>query len=335
MTLCLRRRSLLAAPGLIAASTAPRRAAAQSADATTWPDRPVRMVVAWPPGGGNDINARILGERMGAILGRPVVVENRGGSNGVLGTDLVAKSRPDGYTLLWQSVTSHVVNPVVFPRLPYDSERDVIPVAIPVIGPLTIQVAPRLGYRRLAELIADVRARPGAFSYATFGNGSAAHLAGELLKQSLGLDMVHVPYRGGAQALTDTISGAVQVNFGGVNTTAAALRAGQVIPLAVTSARRSVMLPEVPTVEETLGFTGYDVAVIGAIWAPTGTPAAIVERVAASAQEVMADPVVRGRLLENGSEPLPPLDAAGRAALVARETALLQRVARAARVSVE
>ncbi|MBX9701872.1 MAG: tripartite tricarboxylate transporter substrate binding protein, partial [Acetobacteraceae bacterium] len=217
------RRGLLALPALLAI---PRGAFAQptAAEIAAWPDRPVRLVVAWPPGGGNDINARIFAERMGSTLGKPVVVENRGGSNGVLGTDLVAKSRADGYTLLWQSVTSHVVNPVVFPRLPFDAERDIVPVAIPVNGPLTIQVAPRMGFRSLGELIEAVRARPGALSYATFGNGSAAHLAGELLKQSLGLDMVHVPYRGGAQALTDTISGAVQINIGGVNTTAAALR---------------------------------------------------------------------------------------------------------------
>jgi tripartite-type tricarboxylate transporter receptor subunit TctC len=334
MPLRHQRRALLSATALAVALAPIRRGQAQP-PLGTWPDRPIRLVIAWPPGGGNDLNGRILGERLAARLGQPVVVENRGGSNGVLGAEVVAKAKPDGYTLLYHSVTSHVVNPVVFPRLPYDTQRDFVSVAIPVVGPLTIQVSPKLGIRDLHALIAAMRAEPGRFSYGSFGNGSAAHLAGELLKQRLGLDMVHVPYRGGAQALTDTISGQLQVNIGGVNTTAAALRSGQVIALAVTSARRSIMLPEVPTVEEILGISGFDVAVVGGLWAPAATPAAIVETLAQHTYAAAQEPEVVARLRENGTEPLPPLDAEGRATLVAREAQLLGQIARSARVNLD
>ncbi|WP_431284964.1 tripartite tricarboxylate transporter substrate binding protein [Humitalea sp. 24SJ18S-53] len=324
----MKRRDVLLSAGFAAALSAP-------AIADTWPDRPVRLVIPWPPGGGNDIVGRIVAERLGQTLGRTVVVENRGGSNGVIGAEVVAKSRPDGYTLMFHSVTSHVVNPVVFPRLPYDTQRDFIPAAILGYSPLAIIVNPALGIRSLAELISRIREAPGTFNYASFGNGSAGHLAGELFKQRLGLDIVHVPYRGGGPALTDTISGAIPMNFAGTNTSASALRGGLVVALAVTGSRRSSILPDVPTVDEAAGLTGFDMGVTYAVWAPAGTPDAIVDRVAAECVKIMRDPVALAPLRENGVEALPPMNAAERAARVARETEVLTRVARESRVQID
>ena len=293
------------------------------------------MVIPWPPGGGNDIVGRLVSDRLAKVLGQTVVVENRGGSNGVLGAEIVAKARADGYTLMFHSVTSHVVNPAVFPRLPYDTMRDFIPAAILGYSTLAIIVSPKLGVASLAELVAKVRAAPGHYNYGSFGNGSAAHLAGELFKQRLGLDMQHVPYRGGGPSVTDTINGALTMCFAGVNTAAAAIRAGLVLPLATTGARRSTMLPEVATVTELLGLADYDMGVHYAVWAPAGTPAAIVERVARECTLIMHDQSTSGPLFENGVEPMPAMNATERAERVARDARILGQVAREARLSLD
>lgn len=308
---------------------------AGSARAETWPDRPVRMVIPWPPGGGNDIVGRIVAERLGHALGRPVVVENRGGSNGVIGAEVVAKARPDGYTLMFHSVTSHVVNPVVYPRLPYDTERDFIAASILGYSALAIIVNPGLGIRTLPELIARIRAEPGRFNYASFGNASAGHLAGELFKQRLGLDIVHVPYRGGGPALADTISGAIPMNFSGINTAASALRGGLVIPVAVTGAQRSSILPGVPTVAEAANLPDFEMGVTYAVWAPAGTPEVIIERIATEASSAMRDAGAQTILAQNGVEVLAPMSAAQRSARVAREAAVLGRVVRESRLTLE
>ncbi|MBR0654243.1 Bug family tripartite tricarboxylate transporter substrate binding protein [Plastoroseomonas arctica] len=320
----MHRRALLATPFL-----------ATAAHADTWPDRPVRMIIPWPPGGGNDIVGRIVSERLAHALSRPVVVENRGGSNGVIGAEVVAKSRPDGYTLMFHSVTSHVVNPVVYPRLPYDTERDFIAASILGYSALAIIVNPGLGIRTLPELIARIRAQPGRFNYASFGNASAGHLAGELFKQRLGLDIVHVPYRGGGPALADTISGAIPMNFSGINTAASALRGGLVVPLAVTGAERSSILPDVPTVAEAAGLPDFEMGVTYAVWAPAGTPDAIVERIAIECTAGLRDPGAQAILAQNGVEVLAPMSAAQRAARVAREAAVLGRVVRESRLTLE
>lgn len=308
---------------------------AGTAHAETWPDRPIRMIIPWPPGGGNDIVGRIVAERLGQALGRPVVVENRGGSNGVIGAEVVAKSRPDGYTLMFHSVTSHVVNPVVYPRLPYDTERDFIPASILGYSALAIIVNPGLGIRTLPELIARIRAQPGHFNYASFGNASAGHLAGELFKQRLGLDIVHVPYRGGGPALADTISGAIPMNFSGINTAASALRGGLVVPLAVTGATRSSILPDVPTVAEAANLPDFEMGVTYAIWAPAGTPSPIIERIATEAANAMRAPGAQAILAQNGVEVLPPMTPAQRTARVARDAAVLSRVVRESRLTLE
>jgi tripartite-type tricarboxylate transporter receptor subunit TctC len=293
------------------------------------------MVIPWPPGGGNDIVGRIVSDRMGKVLGQTVVVENRGGSNGVLGAEIVAKARPDGYTLMFHSVTSHVVNPAVFPRLPYDTMRDFVPAALLGYSTLAIIISPQLGVTSLAELVARVRAAPGRYNYGSFGNGSAAHLAGELFKERLGLDMQHVPYRGGGPSVTDTINGALTMAFAGVNTAASAIRGGLVLPLATTGARRSRMLPQVATVTELLGLDDYDMGVTYAVWAPAGTPEAIVERVATECLAVMHDQTAAGPLFENGVEPMPPMTAAERAARVARDARILGQVARDSRLRLD
>lgn len=328
----LRRRALLT--GLVGGSTLALPALAQTGTAA-WPDRPIRMIIPWPPGGGNDIVGRMVAERLSVALGKSVVPENRGGSNGVMGAEMVAKSRPDGYTLMFHSVTSHVVNPAIFPRLPYDTDRDFIPVAIPGQTPLAVQVNLRQPIHTMEELVAHARENPGRLSYGSFGNGSGAHLAGEMLKQRFGLDIVHVPYRGGAPALADTISGVLPINIGGVNTTNAAIRGGLIRTLAVTSARRSGFLPDTPTVEEALRVSDFDVAVVSGLWAPAGTPEPIVERLADEVTAMMRDPAMQPRFMEAGVEPLPPMTPSARAAFVASQGEILRRVVRDARITME
>jgi tripartite-type tricarboxylate transporter receptor subunit TctC len=305
------------------------------ARADAWPDRPIRLVIPWPPGGGNDIVGRIFADQMARRLGQPVVVENRGGSNGVLGAELVAQARPDGYTLMFHSVSSHVVNVALYRRLPYDTFRDFVSAAIPGFTPLAIQVTPQRGVADFQTLVARIRAEPGQWSYASFGNGSAAHLAGEMLKQRLGLQMDHIPYRGGAAALTDTIAGVVPLNIGGINTTAAALRSGLVLPLAVTGKARSTVLPQVPSVAEATGLTDFDVGLTYGLWAPAGTPAPILDRLEAVSAAIMTDSAALAPLLDDGVEPLPPMDSEQRKARVQQEAALLGQVVRDAQVSIE
>jgi tripartite-type tricarboxylate transporter receptor subunit TctC len=289
------RRALLAAA---AAGLAPIGAAR---GAGTYPERPVRVVVPFPAGGSVDIVARLVAQDLARTLGQPFVVDNRSGASGSIGTEFVAKSAPDGHTLLMGSAVSLAGNVSLYRNLPYDPVRDFAPISLVALQPNMVIVHPSLPVRTIAELIAYAKARPGAINYASSGHGSTQHLSGEVFCQRTRVSMVHVPYRGGAPALNDLIAGQVQLMFETIPTALQAARAGQVRPIAVTTARRSEAMPDLPTVAES-GLPGYETRGWIGLAAPAGTPKEIVDLLAARTPEIARSPQVRSRLVDLGLE---------------------------------
>jgi tripartite-type tricarboxylate transporter receptor subunit TctC len=275
-------------------------ACALAQPAAGWPVKPVRMVIPWPPGGGADIVGRILAEPLGQALGQQLVVENRGGSNGVIGAEAVARAAPDGYTIMFHSVTSHMLNPSFFAKLPYDTFTDFAPVGLVAEVPLAIVVNPVLPVKTLPELIALARKNPGQLSFASFGAGSISQLAGELFNRQFGLKMTHIPYKGGGPALIDTLGGHVPIYFSGIGTSLPQLRAGKLRALGVTTATRSKLLPDVPTVDEAAGSKGYEASVMFGLFAPAKTPPAIVARLNAETVRLLESADFQNRLANNG-----------------------------------
>src|SRR6185436_12362205 len=220
--------------------------------------QPVRMVIPWPPGGGNDILGRMLAEALTPALSQNVVVDNRGGANGLIGAEAVARAAPDGHTLMFHTVTTHLINPAYYAKMPYDTVNDFAPVAL--IGEVAhVLVAnPSFPAKDIRELVALARQQPDKISYASFGNGSSSHLSGALFNSMLGVRLAHVAYKGGGPALTDTLGGHVPLYFATVPTSLSSIRAGKLRPLAVTTSSRSRMLPDVPTIDEAGGVKGYE-----------------------------------------------------------------------------
>ena len=280
-------------------------AAACAAQAQTYPSKPIRMVVPWPPGGTNDILGRALAEPLGRALNQQVIVDNRGGSNGVIGAEVVARAPGDGYTIMFHSITSHVTNPAVYRKLGYDTIADFTPITQIAWVPLVIVVHPSFPPRNVRELIALARSQPGQINYASFGQGSMSHLAGELLKMMAKIDIVHIPYKGGGPALIDALAGHVPVYFSSIAPSLPHIKAGRLRALAMTGIERSKQLADVPTVAETPGLKGYDATIMYAIWAPAKTPAEIVGRLHGAIVKVLQTPQFRERLdFEGASAPI-------------------------------
>ncbi len=280
-------------------------AMASAAWAQTWPAKPVRMVVPWPPGGANDILGRELAEHMTRLLGQQVIVDNRGGANGVIGAEAVARAVPDGYTFMMHSLTSHATNPAIYKKLNYDTINDFAPVTQVAWLPLMIVVHPSFPAKTVRDLVQLAKAHPGAISYASFGTGSMSHLAGELLKVMAKIDITHVPYKGGGPALIDTVAGQVPVYFAGVTTGLSNVQAGRLRALAVTGSTRSKPLPDVPMVGETPGLKGYEASVTYAAWTPAKTSPEIINRLNATIIKAMQAPEFRARLDREGcSDPI-------------------------------
>jgi tripartite-type tricarboxylate transporter receptor subunit TctC len=272
-----------------------------SAYAQDYPRRPVRLIVPFPPGGGNDIVARAVAQELGKSLGQQFVVDNRAGAGGAIGAELAARSPADGYTLFLGGVGSHVVNPSLHAKLSYDPIRDFAPVTLIASAPSVLVVNPSLQATSVAEFTALAKANPGRLNYASNGNGSSAQLAAVLYESMAGVRMVHVPYKGVAPALVDLVSGEVQLMFGTLVAILPHIKAGRLRALAVTGRNRSVLLPEVPTLAES-GLPGYEAGSWYGILAPAGTPGAIVARLNAEINNAIRQPEVRERLAAEGAE---------------------------------
>ncbi len=267
---------------------------------TSYPDKPVKFVVPYPPGGGTDVIARIVQERFHHALGQPIVIDNRGGAAGSLGTDIVAKSAPDGYTVLF-TLSSHTINPSFYPKLPFDTEKDFEPVgtvaSLPQILVANLQFPPN----NVAELVALAKAKPGTISFGSVGNGSPGHLAGELLKLRTGTQMTHIPYRGGGPAITDVMGGQVPLLWVSIPAAAQFVKQGRLKALAVSTVKRSAAFPDVPTMQEA-GVADFEVDSWYAMFVPAKTPKAIVDKLNRALNAVVAEPDIREKLLAQGSE---------------------------------
>jgi tripartite-type tricarboxylate transporter receptor subunit TctC len=305
---------------------------AQAVGAQTYPSKPLRLVVPYPAGGGTDVMARTVGQKLSERLGQPVVVENRTGASGNIGTDFVIKAQPDGYTLLFNNETL-VVAPSVSKNVPYDVLRDLVPVGMVAESFIVVGVHTSVNATSLRELVAMAKAQPGKLSYSSCGNGTIMHLAGELLKQSAEIDITHVPYRGCAPAMQDSASGQVPVFFNALTNVQKLEKAGRVRMLAVASSKRSALDPAIPTVAES-GFPGYAAAPFQAVFAPAGTPPEIVTRLSNELKEAVNAADVSERIRGMLFEPryLPPAELT---AMLRTELARWARVAKTARIEAE
>ena len=281
----------------LAAGAAALPAVSHFAWAQTYPTRPVRLVVGFPPGGGTDIIARLIGQWLSERLGQQLVIENRPGAGSNIATEGVVRAAADGYTLLLVSA-AHAINATLYDRLNYNFLRDIAPVAGVIRVPNLMEVNPSLPPKSVPEFIAYAKANPGKVNYASGGNGTAQHLAGELFKIMTGVDMVHVPYRGDAPALTDLIGGQVQVMFGNMPSSIEHIRAGKLRPLAVTTAARSEALPDLPPVGDFV--PGYEASTWQGLGAPGNTPAEIVDKLNKEINAALSDPKIKARLADLG-----------------------------------
>jgi tripartite-type tricarboxylate transporter receptor subunit TctC len=292
------RRNLLASGIAFAAGLAPWPSFAQAA----WPTKPVRMVVPFPAGGTTDILARVIGQALTKDLGQSVIVDNRAGAGGNIGAQFAAKSPADGYTLFMGTVGTHAINQSLYKKLPFDPIKDFAPLTRVAMVPNLLVANPAKPYKNVKELIAYAKANPGKVNFGSSGSGSSIHLSGELFKAMAKVDMVHVPYKGSAPAVTDLLGGQIDVMFDNMPSAIQHVRNGRLRPLAVTTARRSPELPDVPTVAEA-GVPGYEATSWFGMFAPAGTPAPVVARLNAALAKVLADPEVKKKLAEQGAEP--------------------------------
>ncbi len=269
------------------------------AQAQSWPSRPIRFIVPFPPGGGTDVNARIMAPRLTTALGQQVVVENRPGAGGMLGAELVAKSAPDGYNMVIATIGPIAINPSLYSKMTYDPAKELAPVSITGEVPNGLVVHPTLPAKSLKELIALAKQRPRELNYGSSGPGAGDHLAGEMLNVMAGIRMTHVPYKGGPPAMVDLMSGNIQLIFATLATSMPYIRAGRVRTLAVASAQRFALLPDVPTVAEA-GVPGFAINNWAGVFVAGGTPRPIIERLNSEIVKALAPPDVRQKLLEMG-----------------------------------
>lgn len=285
----MRRRSFGLGAAALALATGPRRGTAQA-----WPSRPIRVILPVPPGGGTDIIGRIIAPHLQERLGQPVVMENRPGGGMTIGTNLVAKADPDGYTMLLID-TAIAVNPFLYKNLPYDTERDLQPVSLVATAPVILVTAPDFPPDTVAGLIAYAKANPGVVNFASGGNGTSTHLSGELLRHVGRIDIVHVPYQGTGPGVAALLGGQTQMMFAGISSTRQHVEAGRLKAIAVTGEERSASMPTVPTFAEA-GLAEMDAETMWGFWLPAGTTPAIGERFAREVAAVLAIPGVRERV---------------------------------------
>ena len=299
-------------------------AAVGFANAQAFPQKPVRLVVPFPPGGPIDTVSRAIAQKLTEAWGQTVVVDNRPGAGGNIGADLVAKAAPDGYTVVMGALSTHAVNPSLYPKMPYDAAKDFAPIALVAVTPNVLVVNPSLPVATAREFIAYARANPGKLAFGSGSNGSAGHLAGELFKVDAGVDMLHVPFKGAAPAMQALLAGDTQLMFDNLASATAQVKAGKLKALAVTTARRSKLAPDLPTLAEA-GLPGFDISTWFGLLAPAGTPADVVARWNAEVTRILNSTEMRERMTALGAEPAPDTPAEF-ARFIAGETAKYARI---------
>ncbi len=271
---------------------------AGEAQAQAWPNKPIRLIAPYPPGGQTDVVSRYFAEKLSGVLGQQVIVENKAGAQGMVGAEIAKNAAPDGYTFVYVNSSMMCINPYVYKKLPYDGFKDFVPVTQHGLAPLMMVVPPTLGPKSVKEFVAWARERKGKVNFASFGTGSSSHLWGEMLNQAEKLDMTHVPSKGAGPAIQDTLAGHIPMTIQDLASGGPSIMAGKLTPLAITSAQRWPRLPDVPTFKE----AGYDIALSGwnAILAPAGTPPEIVERLSSEIRKLVQTPEGKERLLDMG-----------------------------------
>jgi tripartite-type tricarboxylate transporter receptor subunit TctC len=277
---------------------------AHAQSAVPYPSRPVTVVVPFPPGGGTDVGARLVAQKLSLKWGQPVIVENRGGAAGRAGAELVAKAKPDGYTLLVGNVGTQSVNPALYKKMPYDPDKAFAPIGMIAELPLVMLVTPSLPWKSVKDVVEAAKKDPGKITFASSGAGGAPHLAGEIFQQASGTKMLHVAYKGGGPAALDLMAGHVNIYFGTVLESVGHVKSGKLKGLGVTSATRSPALQELPTIAES-GFAGFDTGSWIGMLAPAGTPASIINKISADLREVLALPDTKNTLITQGATPWP------------------------------
>ena len=269
----------------------------------TWPSKPIKWVVPFAPGGTTDILARTIGEKLTLALGQPVIIENKPGAGGGVGAEFTAKSAADGYTIMGGTISTHAINASLYKGLPYDPVKDFVPITLIARVPNMLVVNPDIPAKNVTELITLLKANPGKYSFASSGNGTSQHLSGELFKSMAGVDMQHIPYKGSPPALQDVVGGQVAMTFDNITTAWPLAKGGKLRALAVTTAKRSAVAPNVPTLSES-GLAGYEVGSWQGVFAPAGTPPAIVKRLNAEIVKIINMPDVKEKLIGLGAEPV-------------------------------
>ncbi len=292
----------IVATGLAVACTIGVSSPATAAE--TYPAKPVKLIVPFPPGGSLDFAGRLIAQKLSEAWGTSVVVENKPGAGGNIGADLVAKSPPDGYTILLGALSTHAVNPSLYAKMPYDAVKDFAPITLIAVTPNVLVVNASSPVQNVKEFISYTRANPGKLSFGSGSNGSAGHLAGELYKVETGTDSVHIPYKGGAPATQALLAGDTQFMFDNLANAMAQVKGGKLRALAVTTAKRSSLAPELPTMAEA-GLPGFDISTWYGLFAPAGTPPAIVAKWNADVTKILTTPDVRARFVADGAEPAP------------------------------
>ena len=298
-----------------------------------FPSKPVRIVVPFPAGGPLDTTGRVLAQELSKAWGQSVVVDNRPGAGGNIGADLVAKSAPDGYTVVMGALSTHAVNPSLYPSMPYDAVRDFAPITLVAVTPNVLVVNPSLPVNSVKELVAYAKANPNKLSFGSGSNGSAGHLAGELFKVDTGTDVVHVPYKGAAPAMQALLAGDTQFMFDNLASAMPQVKAGKLRALAVTTAKRSSLAPELPTMAEA-GLAGFDISTWFGLLAPAGTPPEVIVRWNADVVKILRSPEMRERMVAQGAEPAPTTPAEF-AAFIATELPKYAKIVKASGAKVD
>jgi tripartite-type tricarboxylate transporter receptor subunit TctC len=270
--------------------------------ASAFPNQPIRMVVPYPPGGPTDITARVVAAEMSKTIGQNIVIDNRPGASGMIGSEMVTKSTPDGYTLL-ANASIHVINPSVYPDMRFDAIKDFVPITQLAQVPLVLVVPANSPIKSVKDLVEYAKANPGKVNFGSAGSASAQHLAGESFKIAAGIQMQHIPYKGSAPALTDLAGGQLQLMFDSMPSATPMINSGKLRAIAVTTTTRAKARPDLPTIAES-GFPGFDISTWYAYWAPKGTPADVVEKLAASAAQALKNPEVIAKYEAMGAEPV-------------------------------